>query len=75
MIFFTFEAQSLFKQAAVSLSFLSRNISYSKQAAVVFIPAFTFPAVSVLPSSKRSFIFIDPFRFPPFVYKAPVSYQ
>jgi len=34
------------------------NLSYSKQAAVVFIPAFTFPDVSVLSSSKMFDIFL-----------------
>jgi len=55
-IFFTFQAQSLFKQAAVSLSFLPCNVSHSKQDATVF-----FPAGSVLPSSKGSDIFIERF--------------
>jgi len=49
------------------------NVSHSKQA--VFIPVFTFHTVSVLPSSKRSDIFLDPFLYLPFVYIAPVSYQ
>jgi len=48
-MFLTFQAQSLFKQATVSLFFLPCNISHSKQAAVVFIPTFNFLAVSVLP--------------------------
>jgi len=52
-LFFTFQAQSLFKHTAFSLSFLilTCTVGHSKQAAIVFIPA-----VSVLPSSKRSVI-------------------
>jgi len=60
-ILFTFQAQGLFKQAAISLNFLSRNVSYSKQAGVVFIPAFTFSAISPLPSFKRLVILFYPF--------------
>jgi len=52
---------SLLKQAAVSLSFLSCTIESFQIGCCVFIPAFTFPAVSVLPSSKRSVIFLEPF--------------
>jgi len=76
-IFFTFQVQSLFKQAPISLAFLPCNVRYSKQAAV-----FSFPTISSSPSSQRSDIFLirsviflwsnPSFHF---VYKAPFPKQ
>jgi len=44
MIIFTFQAQRLFKQAAIGLPFLSCTVSHSKQPAV-----FSFPHLLFLP--------------------------
>jgi len=65
-IFFTFVKLSLFKQAAISLSFLYWNVIHSKQAAL--------SAVSIHPR-QRGLLFS--WSDPPFifVYKAPVSHQ
>jgi len=53
LLYNIFQAQSLFKQAAISLSFLPCNLSNSKQAGVFSFPYLVFPAVSILPSTKR----------------------
>jgi len=61
---------------AISLSFPPCNVSYSKQAAVIFsIPHILFPPFRFLPSSRRSDIFIGLFLYLPFVYKALISHQ
>jgi len=70
IIFFTFQAQSLFKQAVASLSFLPCYVSHSKQAVLFLLPPFHF-----LLSPKRSAIFDYPFLYLPFEYKAPCFYQ
>jgi len=66
---------SLFKQAAVRLSFLPCNVGHSKQATVVFIPTLLFRAISVLSCSKRSDLFVDRFLYLPFLYEVPCCYQ
>jgi len=61
MIFFRFQAQSLFKQAAVRLSFLPCNVSHSK---------LSFSRQFILPSSVRSESFLIHF-FISLLYKSP----
>jgi len=58
---FCFQAQSLFKHAAVCLSCLPCKVTHSKQAAVMFSFPFYFPAAFSLPSSMRSESFLIPF--------------
>jgi len=74
-IYFAFQAQSLFKQAAASLSFLPGNVSHSKQAAVVFIPAFLFSCCFSFTLFQEVRYILDPFLYLSSVYKAPVPYQ
>jgi len=57
-IFSTLQAQSLFKQVAISLPFLPCNSSHSKQAAVIFSFLVYLPADFSLLSSVRSECFL-----------------
>jgi len=70
-IFHLWQVQSLFKQAAVGLSFLPCNESHFLQAA-----SFSFPPFQFCPlQGGLLFSSSDPFNPIPFVNKAPVSHQ
>jgi len=61
-IFFTLQAQSLFKQADVRLSLLQSNVSHSKcRLLLMFSIPLYFPAYFSLPSSMRSKSFLNVF--------------
>jgi len=62
--FFTLQAQSLFKLAAVSLSFLPCNVSHSKQAAIMFSFPLYFSANISLTSSVKAESFSTRFFIP-----------
>jgi len=73
MIFFTFQAQSLFKQAVISLPSLPCNVSHSKQAAIFFIPTLLFPLCQFYPLTGDQIYSWSVSLYLPFVYKAQFS--
>jgi len=61
---FTFQAQSLFKQAAVSLSFLHNNVSHSTQAAMFSFLHLLFPPFQFYPLPRDQQFFLIRFFIP-----------
>jgi len=74
--FFPVQAQSLFKQAAISLSFLRCHISHSKQSALVFIHALLFVTIQFYPIPRGQIFLLIRFFISGLLYViAPCCYQ
>jgi len=73
-IFITFQAQSLFKQATVSLPFLPCNVSHSKQAAFILIPALLFLRFQFTLFQEVRYLLICFFDMFFFIFLKPLMY-